>query len=284
MQNSPVKDKKTVSREIGLEIATICGRHFLKVEHLHYGYWTKGLAVELANLPAAQKNYTDFLIFNIPDGVKSILDVGCGMGHTAQILTEAGYAVDCVSPSAFLAQQARTLLQGKCEIFECFYEHLQTDKRYDLVLFSESFQYINPQEAIEKTLSLLNPGGYMLICDIFKLDVEGKSPIAGGHNLTQFFATISEYPLRLVNDRDITAETAPNRDIENHIFKEVVEPVSGLLGRLLDSRYPLLARFLRWKYRKKIDKIHGKYFSGRRTGENFRKFKTYRLLVYKMQE
>ncbi len=175
-------------------------------------------------------------------------------------------------------------MQGKCEIFDCFYEHLQTDKRYDLVLFSESFQYINPQVAIQKTLGLLNPGGYMLICDIFKLDVEGKSPIAGGHNLTQFFTTISEYPLRLVNDRDITRETAPNRDIENHLFKEVVEPVSGLLGRLLDSRYPLLARFLRWKYRKKIDKIRGKYFSGRRTGENFRKFKTYRLLVYKMQE
>ena len=102
-----MKDKKTLSREIGLEIGMICGKHFLNVEHLHYGYWTKDLKVELASLPAAQKNYTDFLMSNIPDGVKSILDVGCGMGHTAKRLTEAGYTVDCVSPSSFLAQQAR---------------------------------------------------------------------------------------------------------------------------------------------------------------------------------
>jgi len=169
-----MKDKKTISREIGLEIGTLCGRHILNVEHLHYGYWTKDLKVDLSHLPAAQKNYTDFLMSNIPDGVHTILDVGCGMGHTAKRLTEAGYAVDCVSPSAFLAQQARELLQDKCKIFECFYEQLHTEKRYDLVLFSESFQYIAPETAIQKTLALLNPEGQMLICDVFKLSTKEK--------------------------------------------------------------------------------------------------------------
>ncbi len=277
-----MKDKKTLSREIGLEIATLCGKHFLKLEHLHYGYWTKDLKVELANLPAAQENYTKLLISNIPDGVQSILDVGCGMGHIAKRLTDAGYKVDGVSPSSFLAQQARTLLQGKSEIFECFYEQLQTEKRYDLVLFSESFQYIDPDDAIQKTLTLLNPNGRMLICDIFKFDTTEKSPIPGGHNLTKFFDTVSKFPISLIKDIDITEETAPTRDIEDRLCKEVGGPVANLVGQLLDSRYPLLSKILKWKYKKKLEKMRHKYLGSQRTGENFKKFKSYRLLLYKM--
>lgn len=277
-----MKDKTAVSREIGLEIATICGKHFLNLEHLHYGYWTKDLNIDLAHLPAAQENYTNFLLSNIPDGVKSILDVGCGMGQIAKKLTDAGYKVDCVSPSSFLAQQARTLLQGKSEIFECCYEQLHTEKRYDLVLFSESFQYIAPDDAIQKTLALLNPNGQMLICDIFKLDNPEKSPISGGHNLQKFFDVISKYPLCEVRNLDITDQTAPTRDIEDQLCKEVAGPVANLLGKLLDSRYPLLSKILKWKYRKKLEKLRQKYLSGRRTGENFKKFKSYRLLLYKL--
>lgn len=277
-----MQDKKTISREIGLEIGSICGEHFLNVEHLHYGYWTDGLEVNLSNLPAAQNNYTDFLLSNIPEGVRSILDVGCGTGHTARRLTDAGYTVDCVSPSSFLAQKARALLNGRSKIFECTFEQLETDKRYDLVLFSESFQYIDPGTALKKTISLLNPNGRLLICDIFKIDGGTKSPMAGGHDLAQFFATMSAYPFKTVRDIDITDQTAPSRDIENRICKEVMEPVSNLLFQLLDSRYPLLSKFVHWKYKKKIAKMRHKYFDGNRSAETFRKFKTYRLLLYSM--
>ena len=256
----------------------------LKLEHLHYGYWTKDLEVDLANLRVAQENYVDFLISNIPDGVNSILDVGCGMGQTAKKLTHTGYKVDCVSPSPVLAQQTRALLREESKVFECCYEQLQTENRYDLVLFSESFQYIDPEKATKKTLALLNRDGCLLICDIFRLDTNGKSPVSGGHNLTNFFNIVSEYPLSLVKNLDITEETAPNIDIEDHIFKEVVGPVTKLLVQLLDSRYPLLSKILKWKYKRKIEKMRHKYFSGQRTAENFKKFKSYRLLLYRKNQ
>jgi SAM-dependent methyltransferase len=284
MGNSIKKNKKTFSREIGIEIAAICGRHFLKLEHLHYGYWTKDLKVDLANLHVAQENYSDFLISNIPDEVNSILDVGCGMGQIAKKMIDNGYKVDCVSPSPVFAQQTQALLREKSKVFECHYEQLQTENLYDLILFSESFQYIEPEKAIKKTLALLNRDGYLLICDVFRMDTMGKCPISGGHNLTNFFNIISEYPLRLVKNLDITEETSPNIDIENRIFKEVVEPVADLLGQLLDSRYPLIYKVLRWKYKRKIEKIHHKYFSGRRTAKTFKKFKSYRLLLYKKNQ
>ncbi len=278
-----MKDKKTLSREIGLEIGTLCGRHLLNLQHLHYGYWTDNLSVELQNLPAAQEHYTDFLLSHIPEDVHDILDVGCGMGHNAKRLTALGRRVDCVSPSAFLARQAKALLNGQTEIFECSYEQLQTEKRYDLILFSESFQYIDPAFAVKKTLSLLRPGGRLLICDVFKRDVSEKSPIAGGHYLSAFFQIVNETAFTLVTDVDITDQTAPNRDIENGLCKDVLEPTSKLLEQLLDSRYPVLSKFLKWKYHKKITKLNAKYFSNLRTAETFRKFKTYRLLLYQLK-
>jgi len=274
-------DKKAISREIGLEIASICGKHFLNLEHLHYGYWPSWLKVDISNLRTAQENYTKFLLSHIPEGVKTILDVGCGKGHTARELIDAGYKVDGVSPSHLFAEQTRELLGSGSEIFECNYEQLQTEKRYDLVLFSESFQYIKVEQAIQKTLTLLNAGGYMLISDIFRIATEGKGRLSGGHYLNTFYKIMSKNPLEPVKDIDITEQTAPNIDIEGRIFKEAGYPVATLVEKLLESRYPVISKFVKWKYQKKINEIHEKYFSGQRTGENFKKFKTYRVLLYK---
>ncbi len=278
-----VKKKKEISREIGVEIGAICGKHFLNTEHLHYGYWPKGLKVDLSNLRTAQENYTNFLISQIPQGTRTILDVGCGQGYTARKLIDSGYKVDGVSPSSFLAEKSRNQLGSQSTIFECTYEQLQTDKRYDLVLFSESFQYIKPDEAVEKTLSLLNAGGYILISDIFKTvsNSNGECLLSGGHTLSTFFEIISRYPLKEIKNLDITEQTAPSIDIENQIFTDAIGPVAALLEQLLDNRHPYICKLLKWKYKKKISKIDNKYFSGKRNAENFKKFKTYRVLLYK---
>lgn len=275
------KDKKIVSREIGVEIASICSKYFLKSQHLHYGYWTSDLEVDITNLGIAQKNYAKFLISHIPDGVSRILDVGCGSGQIAKILLNLGYQVDCVSPSPYLSKQARQLLGAKSHIFECFYEELETENRYDLIFFSESFQYIDQEEAIRKTFGLLKKGGYVLICDIFKKDTPGKSPLPGGHPLRKFYDIVSEYSLEPVEDLDITAQTAPTLDVANDMLSEVVKPTVDLTQQLLNDRYPFMSKLLKFLYRKRISKISKKYFSGVKTGENFRKFKSYRLLLYK---
>jgi len=282
-QGRIVKKKKEISREIGVEIGAICGKHFLNTEHLHYGYWPQDLKVEIANLRTAQENYTDFLLSQIPQGVKTILDVGCGQGYTIQRLIDAGYLADGVSPSPFLAEKSRSLLGNQSTIFECTYEQLETEKRYDLVLFSESFQYIRPEDAIEKTMSLLNEGGFILISDIFKTIANGKGEClqSGGHRLNTFYEIISGYPLEEITNLDITEQTAPSIDIENQICKDVVRPVSVLLEQFFQNRHPIISKLLRWKYKRKISKIENKYFSGKRNAENFKKFKTYRVLLYK---
>lgn len=275
------KDKKKVSRELGLEIGSICGKYFLKLDHLHYGYWTEDLEVDIVNVHIAQEQYANFLISHIPENVKQILDVGCGTGQIAKKLIVMGYKVDCVSPNHYFAEHTRELLGNSSHIFESYYEQLQTDNQYDMILFSESFQYINIEEGIRKTIKLLNPDGYMLICDIFRKKTLGKSNISGGHPLEMFHNIMSKYPLKLIKDIDITEETSPSVDVLNDTFKKAILPTAILTQQLLENRYPFASKVIKWVYRKKISKINKKYFDGEKTGENFKNFKSYRLMLYK---
>lgn len=269
------------SRELGLEVAAICGKHFLKLDHLHYGYWAGDLPVDIGNLRKAQEQYTEFLVSHVPAGVRTVLDVGCGTGQTARRLMDMGCQVDVVSPSPLLSEQARLHLGQTSQIFECPYEQLETEHRYDMVLFSESFQYIRLEEAIEKTFRLLKPHGYLLIFDVFKTNSNGGRTVGGGHNLVRFYEQIAAHSFELVLDMDVTQQTAPNLDLLDDTLKNVVAPVLNESLAFLSGRYPLTVKFLRWKYRKKIRRTCAKYLNGHRRSEDFRRLKTYRLMLYK---
>ena len=275
------KTKKDISRELGLEAGSICGKYFLKLEHLHYGYWTSDIEIDIANLHIAQDEYAKFVISHIPDGVKTILDVGCGTGQIAKKLLDMGYQVDCVSPCPFLKKQASELLGNRSYVFECFYENLQTVNRYDMVLFCESFQYIDMEQALSNTNKFLKSGGYLLICDIFRKDVLDKTFMGGGHSLTRFYNLIAKSSFRLIENVDITEQTAPNMDLLDDVMESVVRPVVNAGVRFFESRNPITLKLLRWKYRKKINKVHKKYLEGHKTGENFKKYKSYQLFLYK---
>lgn len=277
------KSKKEISREIGLEVGSLCGKYFLKLDHLHYGYWNGSLEVDITNLHTAQDKYTQFVMSHIPDGVKTILDVGCGTGQIAKMLIDSGYLVDCVSPSDYMNRHIRELLGNKSHIFKCPFEEIETTNRYDMVWFCESFQYIDLEKALSNTNRLLNPGGFLLICDIFRRDIDSKSIMGGGHNINKFHSLIEQFPFRLVENKDITEQTAPNMDLMNDILLNVVKPSIDAGMRLSESRYPFIVKLLKWKYRKKSEKLNQKYFSGGRSGEDFKKYKTYQLFLYQKE-
>jgi SAM-dependent methyltransferase len=277
------KSKKEVSREIGLEVGSLYGKYFLKLDHLHYGYWNGGIELDITNLHKAQDKYAQLVLSHIPDGVKTILDVGCGTGQISKMLIDAGYSVDCVSPSDYMNKHIRALLGDKSHIFECPYEEIETTNRYDMVWFCESFQYIDLEKALSNTSRLLNPGGYLFICDIFRRDIKTKSIMGGGHNINKFHQLIEQSPFRLIKNKDITEQTAPNMDLMNDVLLNVIKPSIDAGMRLSESRYPLIVKFLKWKYRKKSDKLNKKYFSGGRSGEDFIRCKTYQLFVYQKE-
>ncbi len=271
------------SSEFGLAMGFIVGHYFLNMQDLHYGYWPEGLPVEPRNMSEAQARYTELLMAHVPEGVKSVLDVGCGAGNTARKLLERGYRVDCVSPNGFLTGVAKTVLGDRATVFETRFQDLETDRRYDLILFSESLLFIPLDQAFAKALSLLTPRGHVLITDIFRVPAEGKSPIGGGHQLPVFRETVARFPLEPVKDIDMTEGIAPTFDLLDGAYREAIQPAYRLLLARITRRHPWVMRFVRWKFRKSFQRYEDKHFSGRRNGENFKKYKSYRLLLFRQR-
>ena len=281
------KDKskrKVDSKEIGLEAGLMVMKFFLKTEYIHYGYFTNGLAADVTNLKKAQDNYAEMLFSNIPSGTVTILDVGCGSGKTAFELINRSYKVDCVSPGKILTEYARNLVGDSATFFQSKFENLESNKKYDLVLFSESFQYIPMDKSIAKALELLNPGGHIMVSDFFKTDPEKKSKLGGGHEYDEWLKYKSTYPIKLVTEIDITAETAPTIDIVNQLSMEVIKPVWTNLWALAEDRFPMVVKFVKWKYEKKISKIENKHFTGQRTGNKFKEYKKYMFYLFRAND
>ncbi len=279
-----MKKNRIETKELGLLAGLIFGKYFFETENLHFGYWTDDLEVNKHNFAKAQENHSNFIISHIPENTKTILDIGCGVGTLAAKLLNKGFNVDCVSPSPLLTERALEILGDRSTIFKCLFEEMESDKRYDTLLFSESFQYIELSTALRQSLNFLTQGGHLLICDFFKTDAKGRSPIGGGHRLNRFYDAISEYPFEPIKDIDITEQTIPNLDLFNAMLTSVGLPIRKLIFHYFDTNRPLISMFLKWKYKEKIEKIDKKYFSDEINAENYKKHNSYRLLLYRKKD
>jgi SAM-dependent methyltransferase len=273
--------KKIDSKEVGLELGFLVMKFFLKSEYMHYGYFSNGLEADVTNLKEAQERYTKLIFSCIPEGVKTILDVGCGSGKMAQELIEKGYQVDCVSPSMALKKISEQLLPGDAKVYKTKFESYESDKKYDLILFSESFQYIPMDESIPRALEYLNEGGHILLGDFFRRDIPGKHPIGGGHKWKEWENKLPQFPVDVVFEKDITEETAKTIDIVNQLTNEVIHPVWKSCFMLAEDRFPFLMKIVKWKYKKKLNKMENKHFTNQRHGGNFAKYKKYIVCLLK---
>ena len=148
------------SRELGLVLAQQLGN----VEDLHYGLWDPDLELKFGNLGVAQQRYSDMLLAELPApaGQVRVLDVGCGTGHLISQMLRRGYFADGVIPARDLGALVRKRI-GECQgyqpvIHECKFEDFPVGDargKYDVVLFSESFQYIKPADSLPLVQQLL---------------------------------------------------------------------------------------------------------------------------------
>ena len=274
--------KKVSPNEIGLEIGLVLSRFFLNTEHLHFGYWPEDLDVNLNNVKKAQDYHSEKIIKSIPKNVETILDVGSGSGGLAEKLVDNGYHVDCVSPSEYLSDSIEQKLKKRVTVYRSTFEDLNLQKKYDLVIFSESFQYVNIKKSLNKIPLVVQEKGHVLICDFFRKPGTGTKPLGGGHDWEVFQDYLSDYSFKEILNKDITRETARTYDLINQIIGEVADPVRSLSAKYLDSQYPTGMKFLRWYFKKKIKRINRIYFSGNMTGDMFNKLKTYRVLLYRI--
>jgi SAM-dependent methyltransferase len=279
------------SKELGLVVP----QKLLGLEDLHYGFWEKDQKPAIGDFIKAQQRYSDFLLTAIKEAAGDkparMLDVGCGTGTMIYELVKSGYNVDGVIPSAFLKEKIEQKLQDisanyKSIIFDCKFEDFpeeQKRNRYDLIFFSESFQYVSMKKSFPILKSLLADNGRIVICDFFKTvhhgdGGPGDKSMGGGHHLNDFYEMVAG-SFRITRDEDITANVSPNLELLNDILMNRVSPVINYIDLFLAGRYRYIYRFLKFCFRKRLKKLNYKYFSGYRSRETFEKYKTYHLII-----
>jgi MPBQ/MSBQ methyltransferase len=227
--------------------------------YLHYGYWAPIPATleELtpAHLRIAQQAYADRLVSFIPPGIKTILDVGCGTGGNAAYLLSKGFSVEGLAPDPFQQEKFLQRTEGKAQFHLTRFEDFQRSTSYDLLLFSESSQYISAADIAQGSIQLVKPDGYVLIADMFR-----KSPnycegiFSNCVVITELEFTLKQQGFQLVKVEDISSHVAPTIDLCVYYFQTFGLTTLKYIAQLVSISVPPLYQLGRQIFRRWLQK------------------------------
>ncbi len=271
------------TRGRSMDLLYVFNRYFFENEYMHFGYWEDGLELKYLNLKRAQERYVEELFKLLPEDVETILDVGCGSGEMASQLIDRGSRVDCVCPPTILSRYATDKLGDRATLFECRFEDLDTDRKYDLIYFAESFQFVDMRKALNQCRRYGNK--YILIADLFKKDMPEKGPIGGGHSYSEFRALVEETGLREIANVDITPWIGPGFDLETRTMEEFFRPLLMVINRILAIRNSFLVRLALFSNRKRLNRFKTRYMDNPdRNRDSFARYKTYRFMLFRLPD
>lgn len=272
--------KKIKGSEYGLENGTLILDFLFKSKYIHYGFFPDDLEGEFWNLGKAQEEYTKNLLSKLPQEVRTILDVGCGTGMVAKRLVENGYDVECISPSSILTEKVHENAPS-VTVYECKFEDFVPNKKYDMVLFCESYQYIKLENLFEKLQECMAQDGFMMLSDMFKTKEKERGPVGGGHFIDKHMKFCKDNGLTNVVDQDITRYIAPTFDILQDVSLNLIKPLMDNTDRIARVNHPLVHKVILWFFRKKLDKFSNKLTRKDRNGAGFKEYNSYRVQVWK---
>ncbi len=243
----------------GLDLELFFCTEILKLTSLHYGFWEESdklteddKKITLECVRNAQQKYTDMLIEAIPKEVKSILDVGCGIGDVSRALSKLEYDVTAISPDTNHAQYFENRF-SKLTFFQTKFEDLNIDNRFDLILMSESQNYFPTEIGFRQCSSFLLPRGYLLVAGMFRKD-SGSKIVEVPNTIEDYIQIAGEYGLLLIENVDITQNILPTVSFIYESMENYVEPGIKMLNQFISSMAPVKSALIKFIFRKQINK------------------------------
>ena len=120
-----------------------------------------------------------------------------------------------------------------------------------------------------------------MICDYFVLDHSEGVLAKSGHNLNQFKAESEQQRFKLIDERDITEETAKTLDMALLLAERILK-AAEIFSEKPRQKHPILSKIIFRLFRKKWDKINRDRDLIDSTA--FKDQKRYLFLLYECQE
>ena len=243
--------------------------------YLNYGYWPEGSLDQrtVESINEAQERYFGKLLGTIPAGVETILDVGSGTGSIAAGLSARGFRVDCVSPSFTMNAMARRKLPASATVYDAQFEDLDIDAKYDLVLFCESFHYLNARHALANARR--HALGHVLIFDYFRTRDGNRGDRISHDQFVSLLSGSFTSDFVTIRDEDVTRQVLPTFRVLDALGNAHVKPFLGSFAEQLRRENPFYALLLRWL----LARVARKAKVQSRRHEAFAKEREYRLIL-----
>lgn len=252
----------------------------LKLNSLHYGYWDMKEKVNLESIINAQARYTETLINLIPEKVKTVLDVGCGVGDVASGLARGGRIVTAISPDSNHAKFFNDRHEGRIHFHNIKFEEFDSDRKFDLVLMSESQNYFDMDTGFRQIKKHLEHDGYFLVSGMFRKSDTDKFKDCLIEE--EYIRRARSYNLMPEKSIDITENILPTLEFFNKIYEEYVTPslkvLNYYLGNRLQFKMKLLKLFFAGEF-KQLTKVK-KYYEERSNPYFFREHVKYLRMLF----
>lgn len=171
--------------------------------YLHYGLFER----EDESLGEAQERSTAMLLARLPSPPASVLDVGIGLATTLARLTAQGYDAEGITPDAKQIAMAQGRFGERIRLTCARFEEFDPGRRFDVVIFQESSQYIDSDALFARANELTS---HVVVLDEFAahpLDHVGSLRDLGG-----FVAAARRNGFAVVEDVELSSLAAPTVD------------------------------------------------------------------------
>ena len=232
----------------------------IRSPYLHYGFWDDPESIDpneltLDDMVKAQGRYIEHLASFIPEEVKTILDVGAGIGGNSSYLISKGYEVEALSPDEYQETVFKEKYDGQVKFHRSKFENFEPEKKYDLVFESESACYIEIEPGWKTAQKTVRDGGYLLASDYFLYHNDGSGDwhIKASHDEKNYIKKAEEYGFKLIKEFDQTENTMPTLDGAKALMERFIFPTLEFSSNYLGKNYPFILKVIKKAFGKKVD-------------------------------